>query len=95
MNVQDKLNKLKIECVRSNQIKYKSTFDFKLRNDKLEKCKFVFNIRILSENQLDVNCVGDIIDDLNKFNNIQRYCILNNENKINNESIQTNMNMFF
>ena len=72
MNKNEKLNSLNIECIRSSQINFESVFDFKFKNQDLSKCKFVTNIRILSEKQFNIDDFGNVIMELKKFNTIQK-----------------------
>jgi hypothetical protein len=76
MNTNNKLNLLKIECTRAIQKNLESVFDFKIKNQDLSKCKFVVNIRILSEKQFNIDDFGDAIMELKKFNTIQKHSSL-------------------
>lgn len=73
MKIYDRLAFINIECVRSNNNDFESFYDFKYKKQDIVKCRYVKNIRILTENNLDLEEFGEIVMSLKKLNTIEKH----------------------
>jgi hypothetical protein len=72
MTIREKLQLLNIECIKSDKNDFESVYDFKLKNQEVNKCRFATNLRILTEDDLNVIEFGNIITSLKKLNTIEK-----------------------
>ncbi len=72
MTISEKLQLLNIECIKSDKNDFESVYDFKLKNQEVNKCRFATNLRILTEEDLNVIEFGNIITSLKKLNTIEK-----------------------
>ena len=79
MNIHYRMDLIKIECTRSNKNEFESFYDFKFKNQDLYKCRYVNNIRILTEEQLNLDDFGNIIINLKKLNTIEKHFSINSK----------------
>jgi len=77
MNIHNRKHLIRIECTRSNKNEFESFYDFKFKTQDLSKCRYVNNIRILTEEQLNIDAFGDILMSLKKLNTIEKYLSFN------------------
>jgi len=73
MTIREKLQLLNIECIKSDKNDFESVYDFKLKNQEVNKCRFATNLRILTEEDLNVIEFGNIITSLKKLNAIEKH----------------------
>ena len=79
MNIHHRKHLIKIECTRSNKNDFESFYDFKFKNQDLLKCRYVNNIRILTEEQLNLDDFGNIIINLKKLKTIEKHFSFNSK----------------